>query len=308
MNILITGGTGFLGNNIQKKWLDCFPHCNCYVMSSRNDLRNFQNCERMLHSYKPDVVIHAAGSVGGIGANKENPGKFMYDNLAMGLNMIEATRQYGDIRFIMLGTVCSYPKFAEVPFQEKELWDGRPEETNAPYGIAKKTLMELVINYHKQYGFRGVNLIPVNMYGPYDNFDLETSHVIPALISKFVNAVNNGERDVTLWGTGNASREFLFVEDCVEAISLAVKSDVGPEPINIGTGNEITIKELARVIASMVGYNGDIWFDSSKPDGQPRRCLDTSVAKEKLGFVASTDLYKGLKKTLKWYLENKKWN
>jgi len=266
----------------------------------------------MLSHEEPDVIIHAAGSVGGIGANRSNPGKFMYENLAMGANMIERTRQYCEkyshkpVKFIMLGTVCAYPKFTPVPFQESELWNGYPEETNAPYGIAKKALMKLGETYHEQYGMDIVNLIPVNMYGPHDHFNLTSSHVIPALILKFYNAMKEGKDKITVWGTGNASREFLYAQDCAEAIRLAIDINVGPEPINVGTGKEITISELVHEIGEQMGYEGDVIWDASKPDGQPRRCLDTSLARARLGFDAKTDLQTGLKQTIEWFLGEQK--
>jgi len=249
-------------------------------------------------------VVHAAGSVGGIGANKDNPGKFLYDNLIMGTHMIQEAKSRNLSKFIMLGTVCSYPKFASVPFKEEDIWLGYPEETNAPYGIAKKTLMKMVETYNEQYGFRGVNLIPVNMYGPHDHFNLTTSHVIPALILKIKTAINNKHSSITVWGSGSVSREFLYVEDLARAIELSIETNVGPSPINIGTGSEISIKDLVNLIADLMGYQGKIIYDSSKPDGQPRRCLDTSKAKKLLGFEAKIGLEEGLKKTIKWYEES----
>ena len=250
------------------------------------------------------MIIHLAATVGGIGANKENPGLFMYDNLCMGMNLIESCRKYGKLKkFIMVGTVCAYPKFTPVPFKEEDIWNGYPEETNAPYGIAKKALMELLIAYKKQYGFESTNLIPVNMYGPHDNFDPSISHVIPALILKIASAMKSGERQVELWGTGQASREFLFVEDCAEAIALSINKETGPEPINVGTGSEIKICDLVTEIAEQMGYEGQIVYDNSKPDGQPRRCLDTSKAKEKLDFEAKTGLQDGLKETIEWFIK-----
>jgi len=308
MKILLTGGTGFLGKNIKAHFGLSYN-----VVSHGShiyDLRDSYACKKVLDREGPDVVIHAAGSVGGIGANRENPGKFMYENLAMGLNMIERTRQYSEkykpVKFIMLGTVCAYPKFTPVPFKESELWNGYPEETNAPYGIAKKALMKLGETYHEQYGMNIVNLIPVNMYGPADHFNLTSSHVIPALILKFYNAMKEGRDEITVWGTGSASREFLYAQDCAEAIRLAIDSDIGPEPINIGTGKEITISELVHEIGEQMGYEGRITWDASKPDGQPRRCLDTSLAKERLGFEAETDLQTGLKQTIEWFLGEQK--
>jgi len=315
MKILLTGGTGFLGKNIVNYFKSVNsenPHLTYSVMSlgsSVYDLRDSYACKKALDHYKPDVIIHAAGSVGGIMANKENPGKFMYDNLAMGMNMLERTRQYRDkeadwVKFVMLGTVCAYPKFTPVPFKEKELWNGYPEETNAPYGIAKKTLMKLGETYHEQYGMNITNLIPVNMYGQHDHFNLTSSHVIPALILKFHQAIERGSRQVNIWGTGEASREFLYAEDCAHAIHCAINSDVGPEPINIGTGDEIKIKDLVKKIAREMGYTGFIAFDHSKPDGQPRRCLETSRAIDRLGFKAKTDIRSGLQHTIQWFKEN----
>ncbi len=298
MKILLTGATGFLGQNLKPVLSEDYEVQG--IQSSFWDLRCQRTCYQALDQFKPDVIVHAAGSVGGILANKENPGKFMYENLIMGANLIEAARTEGVKKFILLGTVCAYPKHTPVPFKEEELWNGYPEETNAPYGIAKKTLMRLVEAYHEQYDFNGINLIPVNMYGPYDHFNLTSSHVIPALILKFYEAIKSGE-DVTLWGTGEASREFLYAPDCAEAIKLAVQKDVGPEPINIGTGKEIKIIDLAETIADLMGFNGTIFFDSSKPDGQPRRCLDTTRAKERLGFEAATDLKTGLNSTIEWF-------
>ena len=306
MRILLTGGTGFLGKNIQEN-LGQFMNqdYSLTVMgSSVYDLRCQHACRKMLQYHNPDVIVHAAGSVGGIGANQENPGKFMYENLIMGTNLIERARVEKTPRFILLGTVCSYPKHTEIPFKEQDLWTGYPEETNAPYGIAKKTLMRLLQAYGEQYGMRGANLIPVNMYGPHDHFNTTSSHVIPALILKFYNAIKNGEKMVTVWGSGKASREFLYAPDCVEAIAKAIETEPGLRPINIGTGKEITIKELVSEISNCMGYNGFIKYDDSKPDGQPRRCLDTSKAKKLLGFEAKTDLKTGLKETIEWFLNN----
>ena len=310
MKILLTGASGFLGHNIYKILSKDYTITGISSKFRREsglggwhcDLRRQDQCKSMIQSIKPDVIIHAAGTVGGIGANKENPGKFMYENLVMGTNMVHEAMEEKVGKFILLGTVCAYPKHTPVPFKEEELWNGYPEETNAPYGIAKKTLMRLVEAYNEQYEFNGVNLVPVNMYGPHDHFNLTSSHVIPALILKFYNAMKEGDSSVTLWGTGQASREFLFAPDCAEAIKLAIEKDVSPEPINIGTGKEIKICELATEIAEQMGYEGEIIYDTSKPDGQPRRCLDTSRAKERLGFEAKTDLKDGLKQTIEWFL------
>tara|TARA_Y100000590_G_scaffold38864_4_gene41647 strand:- start:3143 stop:4051 length:909 start_codon:yes stop_codon:yes gene_type:complete len=299
MKILLTGATGFLGNNLEPVLSK--KHVVIGHGSSTWDLRNQMQTEYWVGHIKPDAIIHAAGSVGGIGANQENPGKFMYENLIMGANLIHQAYKHKIPKFILLGTVCAYPKYTPVPFVEEALWDGYPEETNAPYGIAKKTLMRLVEAYHEQYGLNGVNLIPVNMYGPHDHFNLTSSHVIPALILKVKNAIQNNSESITLWGTGQASREFLYAPDCAEAICLAIEKDVSPEPINIGTGREIKISELIETITDVMGYDGKIIYDSTKPDGQPRRCLDTSRAKERLGFEAKTGLFEGLTKTIEWF-------
>ena len=298
--ILLTGATGFVGKNVQKYLENKYDVTG---IGSEWDLRNATKVSHAFDLFNPDIVIHAAGSVGGIGANKDNPGKFLYDNLIMGTHMIQEAKS-NLCKFIMLGTVCSYPKFASVPFKEEDIWLGYPEETNAPYGIAKKTLMKMVETYNEQYSFRGVNLIPVNMYGPHDHFNLTTSHVIPALILKIKTAINNKHSSITVWGSGSASREFLYVEDLARAIELSIETDVGPSPINIGTGSEISIKDLVKLIADLMGYQGKIIYDSSKPDGQPRRCLDTSKAKKLLGFEAKIGLEEGLKNTIKWYEES----
>jgi len=303
MKILVTGGTGFLGLNIKENLRQYFPEDHISGEGSGSfDLRDPVDCDLMLAGYKPDVIVHAAGSVGGIGANRDNPGMFMYENLIMGANMLEQARLFGVHKFIMLGTVCSYPKHSPIPFKEEDIWYGYPEETNAPYGIAKKTLMRLGEAYNEQYGMNVVNLIPVNMYGPHDHFNLTTSHVIPALIMKIHSAIENLEDWVTVWGTGNASREFLYAPDCVEAISQAIKYDPGPAPINIGTGQEITIRELVAEISEQMGFKGSIEWDTSKPDGQPRRCLNVDRAKTLLDWEAKTDFKTGLKKTVEWYL------
>lgn len=308
MKILLTGGSGFLGKNITN-YLTANDYDVVSLSSKVYDLRDSYACKKCIDHYNPDVIVHAAGSVGGISINKENPGKFMYDNLAMGMNMIERARKHRDkmkpsLKFIMLGTVCSYPKFTPVPFKEETIWDGFPEETNAPYGVSKKALMMLGDTYHRQYGMDFVNLIPVNMYGPHDHFNLTSSHVIPALILKFYNAMKNGEQEITVWGTGGASREFLYAEDCAKAIRKAIDTpNIGPEPINIGTGKEITINNLVNEIGEQMGYEGFINWDTTKPDGQPRRCLDTSRAKERLGFEASVDLQTGIKNTIEWFLK-----
>lgn len=305
-NIVITGGSGFLGKSVYKE----LSGLNDTIIPLKGregwDLTNQKQVDYMVQQLKPDVIIHLAARVGGIGANKENPGLFMYENLAMGMNLIETTRKYGLLeKFIMVGTVCAYPKFTPTPFKEDDIWNGYPEETNAPYGIAKKALMEMLVAYDAQYGLKSTNLIPVNMYGPHDNFDPKISHVIPAIILKISRAIDNGEKEVKLWGTGNASREFLYVEDCARAIRMSIDTDTGPEPINVGTGVEYSIKDLANKIANIMGYSGDVVFNANGLDGQPRRCLDVSRAKERLGFEAEIQLDQGLEETIKWYNSNK---
>ena len=302
MKVLLTGATGFLGKNLMPVLSDKYETIG--VGSKDFDLRFQEDCAAMLRKHKPDVVVHAAGSVGGIGANQENPGKFMYENLIMGANLIHQSMEYDISKFVLLGTVCAYPKMTVVPFNEQDLWKGYPEETNAPYGIAKKTLMKMVETYHEQYKLKGVNLIPVNMYGPHDHFNLTSSHVIPALILKVYNAMKNGDRTITLWGTGQASREFLYAPDCADAIVKAIETDVDPSPINVGTGKEIKICDLITEIAEQMGYEGEIKYDTSKPDGQPRRCLSTMRAKKALGFEAQTNFQDGLMHTISWFLQD----
>jgi len=249
----------------------------------------------------PDIVLHLAAEVGGIGANRKNPGRYFFANMAMGLHVIEQARRHGVEKFVQIGTICAYPKFTPVPFKEEHLWSGYPEETNAAYGIAKKSLLVMIQAYAQQYGFPGIYLLPVNLYGPHDNFDLETSHVIPALIRKFTTARDRGQSSVELWGSGTASREFLFVEDCAEGILRAAEHYEDTEPVNLGSGHEITIKDLAERVREVVGFKGDILWDTSQPDGQPRRGLDTQRAQEKFGFKAKTGLEDGLQRTVAWW-------
>jgi len=304
--ILLTGGAGFLGSYVvsQLKERGCrnifIPHIEEY------DLVTMEAVKRLYSDARPDVVIHLAAKVGGIGANRENPGKFFYDNLMMGAQVMEIGRQRGIEKFVALGTVCSYPKFTPVPFKEEDLWNGYPEETNAPYGLAKKMLLVQSQAYRQQYGFNSIFLLPVNLYGPGDNFDPNSSHVIPALIKKCIDAKRGLSPTITFWGTGKPTREFLYVEDCAEAIVLATEKYNKSDPVNIGAGFEISIKDLVKLIAKLTGFKGKIIWDSTKPDGQPRRCLNTSKAKREFGFKARTQFEEGLKKTIEWYKRNNK--
>jgi GDP-L-fucose synthase len=265
------------------------------------DLTHPDQVDRLYRAARPDLVLHLAAEVGGIGANRKNPGRFFYANLAMGLHLIEQARQHGVEKFVQVGTICAYPKFTPVPFREDDLWDGYPEETNAPYGIAKKALLVQLQSYRDQYGFGGIYLLPVNLYGPRDNFDPESSHVIPALIRKMVEARDAGSPEVEIWGTGGASREFLYVDDCARGILLASEHYDGADPVNLGTGTEIRIRDLAREIAALVGFSGALVFDPTKPDGQPRRCLETSRALERFGFRAQVGFREGLEETIRWF-------
>jgi len=299
--IAVTGGAGFLGQVLVEKLKQRGCRQPFVPLIEDYDLRTEEGVGRFLQDSKPDVIIHLAAVVGGIGANRENPGSFLYDNLIMGARLIEESRLAGVSKFICLGTICAYPKFTPVPFNEEDLWKGYPEETNAPYGLAKKILLVQLQAYREQYGFNGVYLLPVNLYGPRDNFDYHSSHVIPALIRKCVEARSKGERSIVCWGTGKATREFLYVEDCAEGILLATENHDDSEPMNLGSGQEISILDLAGLIAKLTGFEGELVWDSSKPDGQPRRCLDTTRARQKLGFTARTSLEEGLAKTIAWY-------
>lgn len=301
--IVITGGDGFLGRHLQAEFKGrgvakeniLVPLIDDYDLTKETDVA------RMYETTKPTVVLHLAAEVGGIGANRENPGRFFYANMAMGLHLIEHARLTGLKKFVQVGTICAYPKFTPVPFREEDLWDGYPEETNAPYGIAKKALLVMLQSYRQQYALNGIYLLPVNLYGPGDNFNLQTSHVIPALIRKFVEAKRRGDEQVTAWGTGKASREFFFVEDAARGLADATEKYDGPEPVNLGAGFEITIKDLVEKIRDIVGYDGEVVWDATKPDGQPRRCLDVSRAKELFGFEARVKFDEGLKRTIEWY-------
>jgi GDP-L-fucose synthase len=300
---LVTGGGGFLGTHVverlQSEGIDPM------VARRRDyDLTHWNDVERLFHDTKPELVLHLAAEVGGIGANRDNPGRYWYSNLMMGAHVIEQSRLHGVDKLLVLGTVCAYPKFAPVPFREEDLWNGYPEETNAPYGIAKKALLVGSQTYREQYGLQSVYLLPVNLYGPRDNFNLETSHVIPALIRKMLEAQERRETEVVLWGDGSPTREFLYVEDAAEGIVLAALRYDGPEPVNLGTGDEVSIKELAELIGEATGFEGELVWDTSKPNGQPRRKLDTSRAKELFGFEASTPFREGIARTVAWYREH----
>lgn len=305
--IALTGGAGFLGRHLQQELRDRgVPPENLLIPHVEDcDLTNEAAVVRMYDNMKPSVVIHLAAEVGGIGANREKPGRFFFANMAMGLHLIEQARIRGVKKFVQVGTICAYPKFAPVPFREDDLWKGYPEETNAPYGIAKKALLVMLQAYRRQYGLNGIYLLPVNLYGPGDNFDLQTSHVIPALIRKFCDAVDRKQSKVVVWGTGSASREFLHVKDAARAIALAAERYDGTEPVNLGAGFEITIKDLAGKIRNMTGFEGELVWDTSKPDGQPRRCLDTSRAKRMFGFEAQIPFEQGLRETIEWWKTNR---
>jgi GDP-L-fucose synthase len=301
--VVVTGGAGFLGSFVVSR-LKALGCADVVVPRKREfDLRHETAIVRLLDASKPDIVIHLAAVVGGIGANRENPGRFFYDNLVMGVQLMEQARLAGVAKFVSVGTICSYPKFTPVPFHEDNLWDGYPEETNAPYGLAKKMLLVQGQAYRQQYGFNAVHLLPVNLYGPRDNFDPDSSHVIPALIKKCLDAKESGDGWITAWGTGKATREFLYVDDAAEGILLAAERYDGDEPVNLGAGFEISILDLTELIVRLSGFAGAIDWDASKPDGQPRRCLDTSRAERSFGFKATTDFETGLRKTIEWYRE-----
>jgi GDP-L-fucose synthase len=307
--ITVTGGKGFLGTHLVRKLREERGCENVFVADlPEYDLRVLDDIKRMFDEQMPDIVIHLAGIVGGIGANRENPGRFFYDNAIMGIQLMHEACLRGVDKFVALGTICCYPKFTPVPFKEENLWDGYPEETNAPYGIAKKMLLVQSQAYRQQYGFNSIFLMPVNLYGPGDNFDPESSHVIPAIIKKMFEKNykrNQQHKPIIIWGSGEASREFLYVEDAAEAIVLATERYDKSEPVNIGAGFEITIKELVGLIARLMGFRGEIRWDRSKPDGQPRRMLDVSRAEKEFGFRAKTPFEEGLKKTIEWYVEER---
>ena len=299
--IAVTGGGGFLGRVVVDK-LRARGCEEIYVVRKRDyDLVKGEDVARLYRDARPEVVIHLAAVVGGIGANRENPGLYFYENIMMGVQLIEGARLKGVKKFVQVGTICAYPKFTPVPFHEDDLWNGYPEETNAPYGVAKKALLVQCQAYRDQYGFNGIYLLPVNLYGPGDNFDPHTSHVIPALIKKFVDAAGRGEPEVEVWGTGAATREFLYVDDAAEGVVLAAERYDGRKPVNLGSGMEISIKDLAELIARETGYRGRLVWDASKPDGQPRRALDVTRAEELFGFRARVDFVEGLRRTIEWY-------
>lgn len=300
--VMVTGGSGFLGSHLIEELETRSDDVEIFVpRSDEYDLREKPAIKRAFEDSGADTVIHLAATVGGIGANRENPGRYFYDNATMGIELIEQARQYGVEKFTILGTICSYPKHTPVPFSEEDLFEGYPEETNAPYGIAKKALLTQSRAYRKQWGFNSIYLLPVNLYGPRDDFDLATSHVIPAIIRKCIEARERGDDAITAWGTGEPTREFLYVKDAAEGILDATERYDASDPVNLGSGEEISIRELVEVIAEETGFEGDIEWDTSKPDGQPRRKLDTTRAKERFDWEASTAFREGLRETIAWY-------
>jgi GDP-L-fucose synthase len=300
VNVLVTGGAGFLGSYVVER-LRAAGHEPFVPRRADYDLTRWDDTERLFHDAQPELVIHLAAEVGGIGANRDNPGRYWYANLMMGAHVLELSRINGTRKVVTLGTICEYPKFTPVPFREEELWNGYPEETNAPYGIAKKSVLVGAQTYREQYGLHAIHLLPVNLYGPRDNFDLETSHVIPALIRKMIEAKERGDHEIVLWGDGSPTREFLYVEDCADGVVVAAERYDGAEPVNLGTAHEISIRDLAELIGELTGFDGDITWDTSKPNGQPRRSLDTSRAEELFGWRATTSFRDGLQRTIEWY-------
>jgi GDP-L-fucose synthase len=304
--VLITGGSGFLGRQVCETVRARGPAAVFAPRKAEYDLRQPDQTRALLRATAPDTVIHLAAVVGGIGANRDQPGRFFYENAAMGLHLMEEARLAGVGKFVAVGTICSYPKHTPVPFKEDALWDGYPEETNAPYGLAKKMLLVQAQAYRRQYGFNAVTLLPVNLYGPGDNFDPTTSHVIPALIKKAIDARDAHHPEIEVWGDGSASREFLFVRDAAEGVVLAAERYDDPDPVNLGSGTEMTVRELVRVVCDLCRFNGTVRWDTSKPNGQPRRCLDTSRARERFGFAATTPFLDGLAETVAWYEQHRK--
>lgn len=301
--VIVTGGAGFLGKSLVPKIEKLGAET--FVPRSKDfDLRKEEGVKKLFKSFIPDIVIHAAVHGGGIGYMKKHQGRIFYDNITMSTLILEEARKHNIEKFVGIGTICSYPKYTAVPFKEEDLWKGYPEETNAPYGLAKKMMMIQTQAYNKEYGFNGIHLLFVNMYGPHDNFEPKTSHVVPALIRKFTDAVGNKKSEVVVWGTGEATREFLYVEDAADAIIASTEKYNKPDPVNIGSGVEIKIKDLVKLIAELTDYNGEITWDTSKPDGQPRRLLDITKAEKEFGFKARTELKEGLKKTISWYEDN----
>jgi GDP-L-fucose synthase len=300
VRVLVTGGGGFLGSHLVER-LERDGHDVVAARSADYDLTRMEDTARLFAEAEPELVFHLAAEVGGIGANRANPGRYWYANLMMGAHVLEQARLHGTPKLVLAGTICAYPKHAPIPFREEDLWSGYPEETNAPYGIAKKALLVGAQAYRDQYGLNAIYLLPVNLYGPRDNFDLETSHVIPALIRKMVEAEETGAGEIVLWGDGSPTREFLYVDDCVEALCLAAERYDGPDPVNVGTGEEIAIRDLAALIADATGYSGHIRWDASKPNGQPRRRLDTTRAERLFGFRARVPLREGIERTVAWY-------
>lgn len=303
--VLVTGGAGFLGRFVCEELEKAGADRLVVPRRADHDLTEQSVVRDLIGDSRPDVIVHLAAEVGGIGANMANPGRYFYANAAMGIHLIEAARQHGVSKFVQVGTVCAYPKFTPVPFREDDLWLGYPEETNAPYGIAKKSLLVMLQAYRQQYDFDGIYVLPVNLYGPGDNFDLETSHVIPALIRKFITARDEQSPTVTLWGTGRPSREFLYVADAARGIVAAARSYESAEPVNLGNGREVPIKELAETISELVGFAGTIEWDTSRPDGQPRRALEVSRARERFGWEAEVGLEEGLAETIAWWETNR---
>ena len=306
--VAVTGGAGFLGRALLARLAEAGCDSPFVARSADYDLLTGDGIRRFLADGRPEVLIHLAAVVGGIGANRDNPGRFFYENLMMGVRLVEESRLAGVSKFVCIGTICAYPKHTPVPFREEELWNGYPEETNAPYGIAKKVLLVQLQAYRDQYGFNGIYLLPVNLYGPNDNFDLHSSHVIPALIRKCIEARESGATSVPCWGTGRATREFLHVDDCADGIVLATERYEDPDPVNLGAGREISIRELAETIARLTGFEGTLEWDAGKPDGQPRRSLDTQRARDQFGFTARTRLEDGLERTIRWYEAHRRKN